>query len=88
MATKQHYSNREVISRCNHSVTRRFGVTLAVYKTIKALTQLVAVAGGFYAISEGADPTMTFALVALIVSGPEAVETILASADTREEKKR
>ena len=82
MATKHHHSNRELISHCNQSVTRRFGVTLAVYKTIKATTQLIAVATGFYAIASGADPLTTFGLVALIVSGPEAIETVIATADS------
>ncbi len=56
-------------------------MSVRVYKTVKAVTQLVAVATGFYAIAAGADPLTTFALVAMIVSGPEAIETVLVTAE-------
>lgn len=83
MSTGPHHpTNRESIINCNAAVARRFGVTLRVYKTIKAMTQLASVATGFYAIAQGADPTTTFALVAAVLVGPEAAETIIASSDT------
>lgn len=86
MATS-HYksSNRASIAKCNEAVTRRLGVPLAVYKTIKATTQLAAVATGFFAIQQGADPTLTFALVATIVVGPEAAETMITEAGTSDD---
>lgn len=56
-------------------------MTVRLYKTITAASRLAAVATGFYAISQGADPLTTFAMVAVIVAGPEAIETVLANAD-------
>jgi lysozyme family protein len=72
-------TNRQSIQQCNKAVTDRIHMSLKAYKTIKALTQLSAVATGFYAIAEGAAPMVTFALVATIVSGPEVLETLIAS---------
>jgi phytoene/squalene synthetase len=83
MATNTRKStNRESIQRCNRAITERFHVSLKVYKSIKALAQLSAVATGFLAIAEGADPLTTFALVATIVSGPEVLETLIAGSNT------
>lgn len=72
-------TNRESIQRCNRAVTERFHVSLRVYKSIKAVTQLAAVGTGFFAITQGADPLTIFGMVALIVSGPEAMETLIAN---------
>ncbi len=77
MATRHPPSNRDRIAQCNHEVAKRANMSLRAYKTIKAVVMLAAVATGFYAISEGADPMTTFALVALIVSGPDAWETLI-----------
>lgn len=82
MATKHHETNTQSIQRCNRAVTERLRVSLKVYKSIKATAQLAAVATGFLAIAEGADPMTAFALVAVIVAGPEAVETIIANGDS------
>jgi hypothetical protein len=54
-------------------------VSLRVYKTVKALTQLLAVGAGILSIHQGADPMTVFALIALIVTGPEALEYIWAN---------
>ena len=56
-------------------------MTVRTYKAIKALTQLVATAAGFYALTVGADPTLTYGFVAAILVGPELAETILLNAD-------
>jgi hypothetical protein len=66
-------SNQRIADRCN-----KIGMSLKVYKTIKAFTQLVGAAAGIYAMSLGADPLSTFALVAIIVSGPEALDYLLS----------
>jgi hypothetical protein len=79
MVAKHHRrSNAEVIQQCNRAVSGRFHMGIRVYKSIKATAQLLAVATGFFAIAQGADPLTTYALVALVVAGPEAVETIIA----------
>jgi len=65
---------RESISRCQCTASERFRVSLRTYKLIKALAQLLAVGAGIFAIHEGADPMSTFALIALIVAGPEVFE--------------
>ncbi|MEA5387108.1 hypothetical protein VB779_08605 [Haloarculaceae archaeon H-GB11] len=57
----------------------RFGMTLRTFKTIKALTQLVGAAAGIYAMSLGAAPLASFALIAIIISGPEALEYLIES---------
>lgn len=69
------------IRRCNETAARSLNMTVRTYKTIKAVTQLLAVAAGFYAMSLGAPAFATFALVALIVSGPEAFEAILSNTE-------
>jgi hypothetical protein len=72
-------TNREAISRCQLTASGRFNVSLRVYKTIKATTQLIAVASGVFAIHQGADPMTVFALIAAIVTGPEMMEYIWAN---------
>ena len=52
-------------------------MTLKTFKTIKATTQLVGAAAGIYAMHQGADPMTTFALVAIIISSPEALEYLI-----------
>ena len=49
-------------------------MTLKTFKTIKALTQLVGAGAGIYAMSLDAPPLAAFALIAIIISGPEALE--------------
>ena len=52
-------------------------MTLKAFKTIKAATQLVGAAAGVYAMSLGAPPLATFALMALIITGPEGMEYLI-----------
>jgi len=54
-------------------------VSLKVYKSLKALVQLAAVATAIVAINAGADPLTVYALVAVLVAGPEAYETAIAN---------
>lgn len=49
-------------------------MSFRVFKTIKAITQLVGVLAGIFAIQQGADPELAFALIAVIWAGPEAFE--------------
>ena len=75
MATRQHPpTTRESIQKCNEAVSRRFHVTLAVYKTIKATTQLIGVAAGILAIQQGADPMTSLIVIGMILVGPEFFE--------------
>jgi|GEM_PF-1985160 len=59
----------------------RFGMTLKTFKTIKATAQLVGAGAGVYAMSLGAPPLATFALMAIIISGPEAIEYLINDGD-------
>lgn len=52
-------------------------MTLKLFKIIKAFTQLIGAASGVYAMHLGADPLTAFALVAFIISGPEALEYVI-----------
>lgn len=66
--------------RLRHACQRR-GISLRAYKIIKAVTQLAGVAAGIYALSLGADPLTTFALISAIYLGPEAFEQILLNGE-------
>lgn len=73
------YCPREVCEhnkRLDEYFRERFGVTLFTWKSIKALWQLAAVGLAFYAISEGAAPFPTFALLVVLLVGPDAFEYI------------
>jgi hypothetical protein len=76
MSTRE--TNRESVARCNRRVAARFHMSLRTYKIIKSLTQLLAVAAGFYALSLGANPLTTFAIIGAIVVGPEILEYLIA----------
>jgi len=52
-------------------------MTLKTFKTVKAVTQLVGAGAGVYAMSLGAPPLATFAIMALIISGPEGMEYLI-----------
>ena len=52
-------------------------MSLLTYKVIKALNQLAGVVAGIYAMSLGADPLTSLAIIGGIYAGPEAVEAIL-----------
>lgn len=64
-------------SHLDYCLRSRFGVTLKTFKSLKAATQLVGTAAGVYAMSLGADPLSTFALMALIITGPEGMEYLI-----------
>lgn len=61
----------------DHCLRSRFGMTLRTFKTVKATTQLVGAAAGVYAMSLGAPPLATFAIMALIITGPEGMEYLI-----------
>lgn len=86
MATRQRPhtpTTRESIEQCNQAVTRRFGVTLRVYKIIKAVTQLVGVGAGIYAMSIGGEPSVVYPIVGAIIAGPEIMEYAIANGDEK-----
>jgi len=56
-----------------------WGISVKLYKVIKSFTQMVGAASGIYAMSLGADPLTAFALIALIISGPEAFEYVITN---------
>ena len=55
----------------------RYGMSFKTYKIIKAVTVLAGVAAGIYAMSLGAPPLASFALIVLIISGPEVFEYLV-----------
>lgn len=81
MATKyrRRETNRESIQRCNRAVTEYLHVSLRVYKSLKMIVLLAAVGTAVVAINNGADPLTVYILVAVILAGPEAVETVIAN---------
>lgn len=58
-----------------------WGISVKLYKIIKSFTQMVGAASGIYAMSLGADPLTAFALIALIISGPEAFEYVITNGE-------
>lgn len=54
-------------------------MSLKVWKTIKAVTELAAVVLMAYAITKGADPTLAIVLAGAIVLGWETVEALAAA---------
>jgi len=56
-------------------------VTLGLYKTIEALAELAVVALAFYAIYNGADPMLAFALTSVVVGGWKVIEFLAVYAD-------
>lgn len=81
--SNQHHSLRDEIRRRNalldSCLRRRVGIRLQTYKVIKNLTQLAGAGAGIYAMSLGADPLTTFALIAGIITGPEALEYVITN---------
>ena len=59
----------------------KLGITLHMYRTIEQIMYLGAVILGMLAVSEGADPLLTTAIVAFIISGPAALEYLLVRED-------
>ncbi|MFC6973634.1 hypothetical protein ACFQL1_01480 [Halomicroarcula sp. GCM10025709] len=60
--------------RLDHCLRSQYGMSLRLFKIIKQLTQLTGVAAGIYAMSLGAPPLATFAMMAVIITGPEGLE--------------
>lgn len=58
-----------------------WGISVRLYKILKALTQMGGAAAGVYAMSLGADPTVAFGLIAFIIGGPEAFEYLVTNGD-------
>lgn len=63
--------------RLDDCLQSRYHMSYRTFKTIKAVTQLVGMAAGVYAMRLGADPGLALILMALIWGGPEAVEAAL-----------
>jgi len=81
MATKSHARepSRQSIQRCNRAVTERVNMSLRLYKSLKMAVLLAAAAAAVVAINNGGDPLTIYALLVLILAGPEAVETLIAN---------
>jgi hypothetical protein len=79
MATKQSLDAqlRQYNEHLDRRLKDRWSMSLRTFKSIKAVTQLVGAAAGIYAMSLGAPPLATFALTAVIISGPEALEYLI-----------
>lgn len=76
------------ITAYNHSLDtycrKKWGVSVKVYKVVKAMTQLAGAGAGIYAMSLGADPLTAFVLITAIISGPEAFEYVAINANNNE----
>ena len=79
MATKQSLDVelKEYNDHLERCLNDRWSMSLRIFKIIKSFTQLVGAAAGIYAMSLGAPPLATFALTAIIISGPEALEYLI-----------
>ena len=64
-----------------HTLDRRFKMTLGAYKIVESLAELAAVFLGFYAISQGADPLLVMLAVSVIIAGWKVVELLAVYAD-------
>lgn len=58
------------------------GMSFRAFKIIKAVTQLVGMIAGVYAISQGADPLSALGIMGLIWAGPEGIEVLLEAGGT------
>lgn len=80
--TKQ--SLRQELHGCNERLDKRlqkYGMSVKTFKIIKAITQLVGILGGIYAMHLGADPLASFGLIAFVWGGPEALDYVLSMQD-------
>ena len=59
-------------------------MSLAVYKTLKLLTQSAGVAGVIYAMSLGGDPTTALLILGGVLVGPEFLEFAIAQNESRD----
>jgi hypothetical protein len=78
-------ADREAVSACQLTASERFNVSLRLYKSIKALTQLTAVGAGIFALHQGAPPLTTFAIIGIIVSGQEVMEFFWANSAAKDD---
>ena len=69
------------LHECNERIDAKLskiGMSVKTFKLIKALTQLLGAGIGFYAMTQGADPLITYSLVAFVIGGPEAIDYLLS----------
>jgi len=62
--------------RLDQLLESRWGLSVYLYKSIKALTDLAAVILAFYAIQAGLDPSTAVIFVAFVLGGWELVESL------------
>lgn len=81
MATTNNQSFITEFASYNHDLkqclTERVGMSFWLFKTIKAVTQLVGACAGAYAMAQGAAPGLMMLLITTCVSGPEVLEFLL-----------
>ncbi|MFB6237533.1 MAG: hypothetical protein ABEH81_04095 [Halopenitus sp.] len=68
-------------TRLDNRLQERWGISVKLWKTIRALTDLVALLVLAYGIHNGADPTASVLIVGAILVGVEFVEEIVARGD-------
>jgi len=61
-------------------------MSLRLYKTIKATSNLAAIAVALYALDLGADPTVVFVIVGAILVGPEVLEYEWANGSAKDDE--
>jgi len=78
------YSDLRHYNQSLDSYTKsHWGISVRIYKILKALTQMAGAAAGTYAMSLGADPTVAFGLIAFIIGGPEAFEFLVTNGEAK-----
>jgi len=83
--SRGHSGLRQEICRYNAALDarlqHRWGISVKVWKVLRATTDLVAVMFAGYAMFLGADPGVALLVIAAVVVGVEAVEAIVAQGE-------
>jgi len=72
--------------RLDQLLESRWDISVYVYKSIKAATDLAAVVLAFYAIQAGLDPSTAVIFVAFVLGGWELVESLALKEFERTER--
>jgi len=72
--------------RLDQLLESRWGLSVYLYKSIKALTDLAAVILAFFAIEAGLDPSTAVIFVAFVLGGWELVESLALKEFERTER--
>jgi len=79
-------TTRHEVSACQLTASSTLRMSLRLYKTIKATSNLAAIAVALYALDLGADPTVVFVIVGAILVGPEVLEYEWANGSAKDDE--